>query len=351
MLWEKRTKIRPVLKKKGPISNSDTTLKMFWELIEQEPRKSENIDILSKILTMVRSSKEMVLIYSPKLTYGDLRIELKKRGDLGIRAYGLIQNINLHKDLIDFGIFRESNELHSSFILIDPETNPKGIWFVGELTRGLELEFYLELDPDQIKEMWAHFTHLFWNSTGNELFFGKVKNSSNKTPHQREVTPRSYNTSRRGGFDGIFSEVIEKMIIPSEIAFEFEDYLVFPKELAIELREESREIINLIDLNRINVIASDKFPYGYALIGKEKSADKMIFSSDLMFQMTEKQANLFNEHYDTNTWHFIPEKKIKDIKKEIILEGDNWNKHKNRKIRSEERRVGKECRSRWSPYH
>ena len=43
--------------------------------------------------------------------------------------------------------------------------------------------------------------------------------------------------------------------------------------------------------------------------------------------------------------------KISISKKEIIVSG----KHKKSKIyyedRSEERRVGKECRSRWSPYH
>ena len=38
-----------------------------------------------------------------------------------------------------------------------------------------------------------------------------------------------------------------------------------------------------------------------------------------------------------------------------VLFGENWNNQdidvKTRSIRSEERRVGKECRSRWSPYH
>ena len=35
----------------------------------------------------------------------------------------------------------------------------------------------------------------------------------------------------------------------------------------------------------------------------------------------------------------------------IINEGTGLVISKNAKIRSEERRVGKECRSRWSPYH
>ncbi len=38
--------------------------------------------------------------------------------------------------------------------------------------------------------------------------------------------------------------------------------------------------------------------------------------------------------------------KEKDISKDTLLEAIE-----NSLIRSEERRVGKECRSRWSPYH
>ena len=43
-----------------------------------------------------------------------------------------------------------------------------------------------------------------------------------------------------------------------------------------------------------------------------------------------------------------------DLKKSILKKATLYkkqNKDKNKKPRSEERRVGKECRSRWSPYH
>ena len=40
----------------------------------------------------------------------------------------------------------------------------------------------------------------------------------------------------------------------------------------------------------------------------------------------------------------LTEKEIYDFKKDII-------RNKTNSSRSEERRVGKECRSRWSPYH
>ena len=35
----------------------------------------------------------------------------------------------------------------------------------------------------------------------------------------------------------------------------------------------------------------------------------------------------------------------------VYMDGKGKYKNKEKEIRSEERRVGKECRSRWSPYH
>ena len=45
---------------------------------------------------------------------------------------------------------------------------------------------------------------------------------------------------------------------------------------------------------------------------------------------------------------------ISQVKRKCGIEvGENYNlsKSENARVRSEERRVGKECRSRWSPYH
>ena len=35
----------------------------------------------------------------------------------------------------------------------------------------------------------------------------------------------------------------------------------------------------------------------------------------------------------------------------VTVSGNRWYRHSQGRGRSEERRVGKECRSRWSPYH
>ena len=49
---------------------------------------------------------------------------------------------------------------------------------------------------------------------------------------------------------------------------------------------------------------------------------------EINVELTDNQCDQFDKYY------------------EILVE---WNKVMN--LRSEERRVGKECRSRWSPYH
>ena len=43
--------------------------------------------------------------------------------------------------------------------------------------------------------------------------------------------------------------------------------------------------------------------------------------------------------------------RIERIDKEIAKTREKITEYQNRLRRSEERRVGKECRSRWSPYH
>ena len=68
---------------------------------------------------------------------------------------------------------------------------------------------------------------------------------------------------------------------------------------------------------------------------------------------TKKKTNTLNTSTDKETSREVFKENIKDIttsatkEKETAAADDvNFNP-----IRSEERRVGKECRSRWSPYH
>ena len=58
-----------------------------------------------------------------------------------------------------------------------------------------------------------------------------------------------------------------------------------------------------------------------------------------------------------NQWVLAPERTVKSIKRKmgqdvkVTLGDQEYRTQEISEMRSEERRVGKECRSRWSPYH
>ena len=63
----------------------------------------------------------------------------------------------------------------------------------------------------------------------------------------------------------------------------------------------------------------------------------------------QKKARLFAGGTDLMVEFRADDKKLKDV--EVVLDISDLSELKFIKLRSEERRVGKECRSRWSPYH
>ena len=93
----------------------------------------------------------------------------------------------------------------------------------------------------------------------------------------------------------------------------------------------------------INIIKQDK-----------KNFEIVLLSADENYKELLKQAKFFkvknlivtNEH----SYNKIKKDKFSN-KINIYNNFDNFKKIFKKKIRSEERRVGKECRSRWSPYH
>src|SRR5258706_11289300 len=77
-----------------------------------------------------------------------------------------------------------------------------------------------------------------------------------------------------------------------------------------------------------------------------------VCSSDL--RRVTRPVNYAEQNYDESSWRFT------QSEIDIILAGTTEYRERNRMLqkekegkvlRSEERRVGKECRSRWSPYH
>ena len=66
--------------------------------------------------------------------------------------------------------------------------------------------------------------------------------------------------------------------------------------------------------------------------------------SDFLVSIQRLHLKLRQKRYPEERHSLLRNKKLKFISKDVFLKVINTN-------RSEERRVGKECRSRWSPYH
>ena len=68
-------------------------------------------------------------------------------------------------------------------------------------------------------------------------------------------------------------------------------------------------------------------------------------------KQTQEQADeeMINQGFQELLDSYLATKHRKKV--EIITKAFNFAKQAHKGVRSEERRVGKECRSRWSPYH
>ena len=71
-----------------------------------------------------------------------------------------------------------------------------------------------------------------------------------------------------------------------------------------------------------------------------------------MYQVSETLKNLLVEHY-TAEYAGMTAEELLESNYFLMLSGSmvKMANEKKNTTRSEERRVGKECRSRWSPYH
>ena len=78
------------------------------------------------------------------------------------------------------------------------------------------------------------------------------------------------------------------------------------------------------------------------------------FFTDILSFQHETAVFDVNPHqlrFVYNTYRFTTLEEIKDFEPELVINAVTVKYTLDRNGRSEERRVGKECRSRWSPYH
>ena len=73
--------------------------------------------------------------------------------------------------------------------------------------------------------------------------------------------------------------------------------------------------------------------------------------SEKKYAIARQKINLLSEKHPEDPKNQEFKSLLKKIEKEELIEKKKKEAEEKERIRSEERRVGKECRSRWSPYH
>ena len=131
-----------------------------------------------------------------------------------------------------------------------------------------------------------------------------------------------------GTFISSSTEIVNDILISDEIVSltqgNIKEYNIVNSS-RLEKRLYSVTVESIVSLNKLSSYCESK--------GMSINLDLSALSMDLKMQ----EFNRLNE-----------KKVLKNLCNQILLENPQLF---NFKIRSEERRVGKECRSRWSPYH
>ncbi len=322
---EIRGKITPKELRQGPIDNGEVVLREFWEKSQKRAEVAKPRDLTKRTIDLIKKAKDIIIIYTPKLTHPELMVELERSYQRGVRVYSLTARLKIHSEQFSFGIMRERRDITSTFIVIDPQRRAKGIWFVGELTSKSNPSLTLELDSDQAMEACAHFSHIFWNSSGQEIFFEKDKSIVKMVDSKPKIPAELANSLRYEGFESLANDEIRYLSIPLPLSESFEDYNLLARDLCVEMNEHAREILPGIDFEWTKLKAAQKLPFGYANLDHRGQERHLVFGWDLGFFLNAAQKGNILEAFPPGVWVFNKEKKLKNIRNEIFLEESNWN--------------------------
>lgn len=323
-------RIEPKIISEGPIDQGDMEIEHFWEKTST-PTKCKKPSYPESILNICKKAKETIIIHTPKLTLPELSIVLEELNSKGVRIYSMTTNLNIHQPLFKRGIMREKKHTLSTYLLIDPNTNTKGLWYPGELTSESLPEIIVELNKKQIDELWRHFSHEFWKATGQELFFGKMRKTPEYDGKPPEVSGTLNCTARKTA--EMFNDLeIEVMHLPSNKPEEFQEYLM-TKTLVTKIEEKTKELTVELDHEWTSLMGTTSHTIGF-LRGKNAHRDviTIVYDWDCMIILDETQTKEIDEYIPVPEWEYKTHKQVAEIKNEIILESEGWDNPKPRKI-------------------
>ena len=123
----------------------------------------------------------------------------------------------------------------------------------------------------------------------------------------------------------------------------FLSYLVFNKYVLKRNFEDN--IISFANKNQQTIFEINKVALFSSCDAKNKNISSTNYTIENLYQYTDIALFVSNNSKENN---------FENTFKQVYIENINFNTPPSigePKLRSEERRVGKECRSRWSPYH
>jgi hypothetical protein len=281
---------------------------------------------LSKLIDLISNANELVIIYSNELISGEFENKVNELRKKEVRCYFLTPSKNftkLQKNPYRDMIIRESNiEDHSSFIIIDPKSNPKGVWSSQPITK--DITKVLNLTKTQIKEFYIWFVYNFWNSS-SELFFGKLQKIKGIMLSEDEATNGISDMKNTVQFDLTTIDTnffdMEQLCIPNNIITEIDDTLLIENSNAIIFpysKLTQRLILENKDLGKEFFIGSTE-----ELVIQLES-ESWIYGSDIGFKLSTKQketvANWINSEHK-----YVKSIEVDKLTSEFLTSNDDWN--------------------------
>lgn len=313
-----------ILELSKEVDNSCMDVSGYWEQNPEYESERQKIDVLASVRDLIKNANDSIYLYSPKITNPDLQVILQKKKEKGVRVYALTSSLGPHKNLFSkIGIMREKEDITSTLVFTDPKQEAsKGIWYSGELSSiQAQIPFFLKLNKAQITESLAHFSHLFWQANGSELYFGNLRPAREIKPKIPDIKAVLHNSFRMEGLDDVIgSDEIYEMWVSEGFPDEMSIYLPDAKRYVMGIGEYAKSIVSETCCPETEIYGEQVIPFSHI----STSVHSIIFSHDLGFILSPEQETLLKRIFLCWKWKFHGPSKLSDIKSPVMLFEDTW---------------------------
>ena len=320
--------------------NKDCKLNNILVRVKKSPSRIGNK--MTSLLSMMDKAQDIIVIYSRALISAEIEEKLYNRNKEGVRCYFLTSQKNyeyLTNNPMKHLIIRAIEDMHSSFILIDPNGDSAGFWFPNPNLQDEKLNKRIKLEKNQISALFSRFIDLYWGSE-SELFFGdeRPKAQSISTGAKQARTIVGKNTSIKktdlNEIDQLFDEHIDTLTIPRIYQDKIEDVFLLDnadKAIFETGKLTKRHVLNAAETNGKQIfigLASELFING--------EGNSWVFSEDFGLHLNKTQV-LQVEKWSRAQWEYVQETKIDNIDNApIVPSNQDWENPSDQKIALED---------------